>query len=551
VGISHSVLSPEHASSALNGGASTFTGGLRKTDWALALALLAFVLGLQALSGAYHADFDFDEDEAAHVVSSLMVHDYLVSAKLLSGRPAHPWEFATNFYIHYPKVAILHWPPLFHCCEAMWMFLAGRSRFGLLSFQALLAATLVIGLFFWMRRSHGLCISFVAAIVLASTRTIQEVATEVSPDLLLAVLVFWATAQYGLYVASMKSRHAWWAALLAAGALATHGRAAVLFMVPVMTQLLVRFTKRRIAAAIAIVLVYMFVPALLGQAYAYAPAKALANGLGYLSWLASVLNWYVVALAVIGSAALFRSGQRRVPVTAIAALIVSCCIFYAVVNVPLSESFLLTAIPAMIVMAGAGAQELLRAVSPNRLGSALTATALAMLALGFAGWNVYRLPLKNDQVAQRMVGNDFLYRNSQKIWMVAGSANFEGAIIAEVALRDLAPDHIILRASKMLAHSTWSPGHYRMLFHDLPSVLKLLDRDRVGWILSSEDSSPPHVPQLEAAVASTYPAWQCLAIAGVSSPELKIFRRTEPLAGSPDIEIDMSGKFGGSFRLHE
>jgi hypothetical protein len=543
--MSNFALAPEHAADPLSGAAPRFSCGVRKPDWALALLLLAFVLGLQALSGAYHADFDFDEDEAAHVVSSLMVHDYPLSGKL-----AHPWEFATNFYVHYPRVAILHWPPLFHCCEALWMFIAGRSRFGLLSFQALLAATLVIGLFFWMRRDHGLWISFVAALVLATTPTIQEGTVEVSPDLLLAVLVFWASAQYGLYVATMKSQHAWWALLLAAGALATHGRAAVLFMVPMITQLFVRVTKRRIAAAIAIVLVYTFVPALVGQAYAYSPANALANGLGYLAWLTSVLHWYVVALAVIGIERGFRNGQRKAPVTAITALVLSCCIFHSVVNVPLSESFLVTAIPAMIVLAGVGAQELLRAVSSSRLGSALTATALSLLAVGFAGWNVYRMPLKSGRMAQRIVRNDVLYRDSRKVWMVAGPATFEGALIAEVALRDLAQDHIILRASKMLARSTWS-GHYRMLFGDLPSVLNLLDRDHVGWIISGEAGTAPHIRQLDAAVASLYPAWQRVALADVPSPQLNLFKRTVPLAGTPKIEIDMSGKFGGSFRLHE
>jgi hypothetical protein len=544
--MSNYTFSAEPTSDPLNSDPSSYAPGVRKADWALAAVLLAFVLGLQTLSGAYHADFDSNDDEPAHVVSSLMVHDYL-----LSGKIAHPWEFATNFYVHYPKVAILHWPPLFYTCEALSMFVTGRSRFGLLSFQALLAATLVIGLFFWMRRDHGLWIPFVSAVVLATTSTMREAAMDVSPDLLLAFLVFWATAQYGLYATTTKSRHAWWAAILAMCALATHGRAAVLFMVPVITQLFAGVTKRRIAAAVVILLVYMFVPALIGQAYPSSPANTLTNSLEYLKSLASALNWYVVALAAIGIAAALRAGQPRTPVTAIIALVLSCCIFYSVVNVPFDEFFLVTAIPAMIVLGGAGTQQLLRASSSSRLGSLLPATALALLAFGFAGWNVYRMPQKSGHMAQRIVGNDVPYRDSRKTWMVAGSASFEGALIAEFALRDLAQDHVILRASKMLARSTWSGAHYQMLFHDLPSVLNLLDRDRVGWIVSEEDGSAPHIRQLDTAVASIYPAWQRVVLAGVSSPSLNIFKRTEPLAGSPKIEIDMSGRFGGTFRLHE
>jgi hypothetical protein len=135
--------------------------------------------------------------------------------------------------------------------------------------------------------------------------------------------------------------------------------------------------------------------------------------------------------------------------------------------------------------------------------------------------------------------------------MVAGSAKFEGSLIAEVALLDRAQDHIVLRASKMLASSTWSGAHYRMLFNDLPSVLSLLDRDHVGWIISQEYAAAPHIRQLDAAVASTRPAWQRVWLAGDPSAGVDLFKRTEPLAGQPRIEIDMSGKFGSSFRLHD
>jgi 4-amino-4-deoxy-L-arabinose transferase-like glycosyltransferase len=341
----NSFLALDHASDGLHLNASARSGGARQADWPLAVVLLGFVLGLQIFSGAYRADFDSNDDEAAHAVSSLMVRDYLVSGNL-----THPWKFAENFYIHYPKVAILHWPPLFHSCEAAWMLAVGRSRFGLVSFQALLAATLVIGLFFWMRRDYGIWLSFLSALVLAAIPTIQDAAREVSPDLLLAVLVFWASAQYGLYLTNMKSRHAWWAGLLAVAALGTHGRAAVLFMVPPITLLLVRLTWKRIAAAVAILLVFVFVPAIVGQAYSYSPANTLANSLRYLTLLAAALNWYIFALALIGIAAGLRADRPRTPMAAITALVLSCWIFYSVVNVPFNEFFLVTSIPAMIVL---------------------------------------------------------------------------------------------------------------------------------------------------------------------------------------------------------
>src|SRR5687768_1057590 len=68
--------------------------------------LLAEVLLLQWLGGAYASGFGGHPDEAAHYVSSLMVRDFLPQAA--SG---HPMQFAQSYYLHYPKVAIGNWPP--------------------------------------------------------------------------------------------------------------------------------------------------------------------------------------------------------------------------------------------------------------------------------------------------------------------------------------------------------------------------------------------------------------------------------------------------------
>ncbi len=115
---------------------------LKARNLAGAVALMALVIGLQIYSRAYQSDFGATPDEPSHVVSSLMVRDYFVSHNIF-----HPWEFAKSYYLHYPKVAILHWPPLFHFAEALWMLPAGRSRLGLLSFQAVTIGALAIGIF--------------------------------------------------------------------------------------------------------------------------------------------------------------------------------------------------------------------------------------------------------------------------------------------------------------------------------------------------------------------------------------------------------------------
>ena len=73
------------------------------------------------------------------MVSSLLIVDYLQH-----GFPGNPLEFAGRYYVHYPKVAIGHWPPLFHSLEAGWMLLVGRNKSSLISLLAILAAITAI-----------------------------------------------------------------------------------------------------------------------------------------------------------------------------------------------------------------------------------------------------------------------------------------------------------------------------------------------------------------------------------------------------------------------
>jgi hypothetical protein len=86
-------------------------------------SFLAIVIALQWASGAYQAEFGGYPDEPAHYVTSLMVHDYIVGLHWGS-----PLQFAVDFYRHYPKVALGHWPPFFYIVQALWMLLFSVSR---------------------------------------------------------------------------------------------------------------------------------------------------------------------------------------------------------------------------------------------------------------------------------------------------------------------------------------------------------------------------------------------------------------------------------------
>ena len=86
------------------------------------LILLGVAIAGQSLTHVYRSDLNW-ADEGSHYVSGLMVHDY-VADKL----PGSPIAYATRYYIHYPKVGIGHWPPLYYLVEAAGFFFDGPEH---------------------------------------------------------------------------------------------------------------------------------------------------------------------------------------------------------------------------------------------------------------------------------------------------------------------------------------------------------------------------------------------------------------------------------------
>src|ERR1700730_1585230 len=109
---------------------------------AVASLFLALIVVLQWLGGAYRTEFAGYPDEGAHYVTGLMVHDYIVRHHFDSFQ-----AFAENYYLHYPKVAIGHWPPFFYVVEAAWMLVFPVSRSSMLLLMALLTLFMAFALY--------------------------------------------------------------------------------------------------------------------------------------------------------------------------------------------------------------------------------------------------------------------------------------------------------------------------------------------------------------------------------------------------------------------
>ena len=51
-------------------------------------------------------------------------------------------EFAENYYVHYPEVALGHWPPTFYVVQALWTLPFFASRGSVILLMSVLTAIL-------------------------------------------------------------------------------------------------------------------------------------------------------------------------------------------------------------------------------------------------------------------------------------------------------------------------------------------------------------------------------------------------------------------------
>src|SRR5262249_5919279 len=92
------------------------TSGVTMRDfvaWLSALAILgATMFGKGVFSGSWEGD-----DEPSHFLNAYLVWSYV--SKALG---ANPLVYARDFYLHYPKISIGHWPPLYYALLSPFFF---------------------------------------------------------------------------------------------------------------------------------------------------------------------------------------------------------------------------------------------------------------------------------------------------------------------------------------------------------------------------------------------------------------------------------------------
>jgi hypothetical protein len=465
----------------------------------LAARLLLFfvlVVVLQWRQQAFVHELGGYPDEPAHYVTGLMVHDYVTA-----GMPGSPVVYARNYYLHYPKLGIGHWPPLFYLLQAAWMLPFGISSTSVLLMMAFLSALLALLLSEVVARQTNTLTGIAAAAVFLTLPIVAEFSSEVMTEIPLALVVFLATLVYAEYLDRPRWQPAALFGVLAGLALLSKGTGIELAFVP---PLAILFSRRwGLLLRFSFYLPGFITVAIAAPWYLWVPGARHEGVIAYggvflisTRFVTTLTAWATMmgvipgilaigGMAIAGWTVITRKASGIWPTGF--ALLVSAYLLRPMIAA-WEERHLVTTIPTLILFAAIAWWWLVNRLPAAGAPAGVRTAAGAIVLAAVAVFNIHAIPIKPDwgyrRVAIDLEANP-AYRNA--VILVSGSGTAEGALIAEVAMREPRPSQYVLRASKILATGDWFGNEFHPFYHTSAELLDCLETLGVGIVVLGSD----------------------------------------------------------------
>jgi 4-amino-4-deoxy-L-arabinose transferase-like glycosyltransferase len=471
----------------------------------IVLFFFLLVVMLQWYAGAFSSEFGGYSDEPAHVINGLLVRDYLVSNQLLS-----PVLFAEDYYLHYPKVSLGHWPPMFYIIQALWTLLFSVGRSPLLLLMAAMASLVGLTLFLFLRRQFSIPIALAGGVLFLLLPLTQRYASMVMAEIPLTMFFLWSVLAFGRYLETEKWQPALFFGVFAGLALLTKGSALSLAAVPILSLVLTRkwiLMKRWSFWLGAFVVVILCGPW-------YWLTKGMVQGtwvqpLPSISFAWTALRFYTSHLVRIPSLILFplvllgiyvmllhplRCSKIQGSWAAFAAAIIGTLMINISIPAGYEDRFLLPTLPLLILFFAAGIHRLLNIkrlfTTSRHTTRALVLTSLVMGLFLVTGFQVPRQSFHGYAEAATVVMSQSEHKDDPVL--ISSDELGEGAFIAEMAMNENRPGHFIVRSSKVLCRSNWLGTEYEPLFFDPKTLEAYLNTIPIRIIVEDESIPSDH-----------------------------------------------------------
>jgi hypothetical protein len=459
----------------------------------------ALVVSLQYLGGTFRDDFGGASDEPSHYVTALMVRNYIAA-----GLPHQPMRFAEDFYLHYPKMAMGHWPPAAYVLFAIWMLTFGAGRTSVLLLLALLNAACALLLFRAARRVLSLSAAHLVAITFLLLPQVQSHAAMVMLEVPLTLVSFITVLVFDRWLHSDTWANAGWFGLLAATSILTKGNGWALLLLPLISLLLLRDLRRMLNPRLFFALTIISLTCVPFTLWSMHMVK---DGWDADTWtlqftVKAIPNISRFMLDTIGVvlALCFLVGfwtkvivpfwNRRIENfwAVIAGYVGGVWLFHVLVPTSLEPRKVLMAVPALLLLAGAGIDSITEAL-PSGIGvQRRQALVVAGVVLGFC-LLTFQIPRAYCSGFVRAV--QFLRAKPELKdvgFFISSATDGEGRLIAEVANQEIWPQHVVIRATKALAKTNWLMTKYQLRDNTPAEVADLLNKYGVAVVVLHSDA---------------------------------------------------------------
>lgn len=467
-----------------------------RTDALFAIAALLLVVCLQYATGVYRSDFGGHGDEAAHFVTSVMMRDFL-----LSGDYARPFAFARDYYLHYPRVAIGHWPPVMYLAGGLWFALFGVSRTAAMLFIAVTAAAVATLIYCIGRRLVSPLAAGLAAVLFLVSPLVLVASAAFMVEHLVTLLMLASAMMFARFARTGRLLDGLAFGVLAAVAILTRGSGWALGLVPVVTIVLTGkydLLKRPglwISAVPPLVTGlpwYYLTRSMQTDSWAGGP-----EGVPY--WQAAMtdfsaalyqgLGLAIVILAVIGLfAKVVRPFPRGTVTPAWAALVglaVGTFGLHCMISAGIEPRYMVTVIPPLVLLAAAGFDQ---STSWLRgwFSSNASRVGLSVVVLAAFGAQVFALPrdMYNIGYGGMVADLDARLGGVPQVWLISTNTVGDGSAIAAAAVEFPRTDRsFVVRASKILVNQDWHGRDSKDLFPTPEKLRAVLDAIPIGLIM--------------------------------------------------------------------
>ena len=460
---------------------------IKYIEYTLVAALIFFeALLLQWISGALNNEFTVFPDEAAHYVSSLMVHDYI-----LEGDLSNPMSYAENYYIHYPKVAIGHWPPVLYGALGIWFIIFGVSRISAMCFMAAVAAVSATVIYGIAKATLGRYAGIFSALLFIALPITQMSTGAVMLEHLVTMLTLISVVFLGRFLSTAEFKYGLLFSLFAAAAILTRGSAWSIGLMPLLAMFFAwdfSMLKRPVLwlSAIPVLVLcapwYLLMPSVNTGAFQSDSIFDLSFTQAAIPYFTSeiylALGVVLFVLFVLGVWSKLISPRIRGEKVdtlwaALAAMFLATLIIHDIVPASFEPRYMLTVMPEAVIFAAAGIEWVINWLKSVETKRVLQPVFYLVVAGLFMVTNFEVTSIDNrGYLAAYNATVQHLGTNKVNI-LVASGVFGEGSVVAEAARDNRKHDSVILRGSKLLVNEDWQGRNSEDKFHN-PEELKLL-----------------------------------------------------------------------------